>query len=163
MDKERRIEISLSTQTLCLFENDKLMKQFPVSTAKNGAGEIMGSQCTPRGNHLIAEKIGAGCVANTVFVGRRASGEIYEPSLGQKYPDRDWILTRILRLRGTEPGRNLGNNVDSYDRYIYIHGSPDDIDINVCGSHGCVRMRNQDIIELFELVDEGTAVNILEN
>ena len=163
MNKDKRIEINLSSQTLCLLENDELIKQYPVSTAKNGAGEIMESECTPRGHHLIAEKIGAGCEANTIFVGRRASGEIYDSLLREKFPERDWILTRILWLRGTEPGRNLGDNVDSYDRYIYIHGTPDDVDMNICGSHGCVRIRNLDIIELFDLVDEGTAINITES
>lgn len=162
MNRDRQIEISLSSQTLCLLENGETIKQYSVSTAKNGAGEIMDSECTPRGRHVIAEKIGDGCEANTIFVGRRASGEIYDALLREKFPERDWILTRILWLRGTEPGHNLGENVDSYDRYIYIHGTPDDVNMNVCGSRGCIRIRNQDIIELFDLVDEGSVVNITE-
>ena len=162
MNRANRIEINLSSQTLKLFAQDELIKQYPVSSAKNGAGEIMHSECTPRGNHMIAEKIGADCEANTVFVGRRASGEIYEPALREKFPQRDWILTRILWLRGTELGRNLGANVDSYDRYIYIHGTPDDVDMSKGGSRGCVRVRNNDIMELFDLVDEGALVTITE-
>jgi L,D-transpeptidase catalytic domain len=140
-----------------------LIKEYPVSTAKNGAGEEMGSECTPRGRHVIAGKIGANCPANSVFVGREASGEIYGPELRKRHPQRDWVLTRILRLRGCEPGRNLDGNVDSYNRYIYLHGSPDDVDINTPGSHGCIRLRNQDIIELFDRVEEGTSVNIIED
>jgi L,D-transpeptidase YbiS len=162
MNKVNRIQINLSSQTLKLFAQDELIKEYPVSSAKNGAGEIMDSECTPRGNHIIAEKIGANCQANAVFVGRRASGEIYESSLREKFPERDWILTRILWLRGTELGRNLGANVDSYDRYIYIHGTPEDVDMSICGSRGCVRIQNNDIIELFDLVDEGASVIITE-
>jgi lipoprotein-anchoring transpeptidase ErfK/SrfK len=163
MDSNYHIEISLSSRTLSLLSKDGVIKEYPVSTAKNGAGEIMDSECTPRGNHIIAEKIGAGCETNTVFVGRQASGEIYAPSLKELFPQRDWILTRILWLRGTEPDRNQGGNVDSYDRYIYIHGTPDDVDMDTCGSRGCIRLRNQDIIDLFERVDVGTPVNITED
>lgn len=161
--KNHWIEINLTTQTLSLMSEDDSIKQYPVSTAKNGAGEMMDSECTPRGKHIIAEKIGANSQVNTVFIGRQASGEIYEPELRKTQPDRDWILTRILWLRGSEPGRNLEGKVDSYDRHIYIHGTPDDVDMNVPGSHGCVRLRNQDIIDLFDQVKEGTPVNITED
>ncbi len=123
----------------------------------------MDSECTPRGQHVIAEKIGAGCEVNAVFVGRQATEELYTPELRRNNPGRDWILTRILWLRGCEPGRNQGGMVDSYNRYIYIHGTPDDVDMNKPGSRGCIRLRNRDIIDLFDRVDEGTAVNILED
>ena len=158
-----QIKINIALQTLSLYQDDKLVKQYSVSTAANGAGELMDSECTPRGEHRIADKIGHGMQANTVFVGREATGEIYEPELRQQYPDRDWILTRILRLEGCEAGFNQGGNLDSYDRYIYIHGSPEDVSMGQPGSHGCIRMRNDDVIELFELVETGTPVQIKES
>ncbi len=155
-----RIEVSIKDQTLTLFENDKQQKYYSISTGKNGPGELMDSECTPCGKHIISEKIGDGAEVNSVFVGRVATGEIYQPSLREQYPDRDWILTRILWLSGAEEGKNKGGNVDSHDRYIYIHGSPDDVAMGQPGSRGCVRMRNNEMIELFELVAEGTTVHI---
>jgi lipoprotein-anchoring transpeptidase ErfK/SrfK len=98
-----------------------------------------------------------------VFVGRRATGEICTPALMAAFPDRDWILTRILWLSGTELGKNRLGNVDTMQRYIYIHGSPDSTDMGKIGSHGCVRMRNADIMELFDSVQAGTPVSISEN
>jgi hypothetical protein len=162
MNQDKHIEINISRQTLTLFAGNDVIKQYTISTAKNGPGEQMDSECTPRGKHLIHEKIGAGCEANTVFVGREATGELYHPELREQFPDRDWILTRILWLSGCEEGRNKGGNVDSYDRYIYIHGGPDDVAMGVPGSRGCVRMQNDDMIELFDLVETETAVNIVE-
>jgi hypothetical protein len=162
MNQDKHIEINISRQTLTLFAGNDVIKQYTISTAKNGPGEQMDSECTPRGKHLIHEKIGAGCEANTVFVGREATGELYHPELREQFPDRDWILTRILWLSGCEAGRNKGGNVDSYDRYIYIHGGPDDVAMGVPGSRGCVRMQNDDMIELFDLVKTETAVNIVE-
>ena len=159
----KRIEISISRQQLSLFEEDNLIKTYIVSTAKNGPGELMDSECTPRGKHIISEKIGEQSPANSVFVGRLATGEIYEPALRELHPERDWILTRILWLSGTEHGRNKGGNVDSHDRYIYIHGAPDDVAMGQPGSRGCVRMQNDDIIELFELVDVGTEVVVSDD
>ena len=158
------IDISVPAQQLTLKEGDKILKQYSISTAKNGVGEEIDSECTPRGEHIITEKIGEGCDPNSVFVGRIATGEIYEPALRELHPERDWILTRILWLSGTEEGKNKGQNnkksVDSHERYIYIHGSPDDVNMGQPGSRGCVRMRNPDIIELFELIDVGTKVTI---
>ena len=162
MNQDKHIEINISKQTLRLFEGNDLIKQYTISTAKKGPGEQMDSECTPRGKHLIREKIGAGCEANTVFVGREPTGELYHPELREQFPDRDWILTRILWLSGCEAGKNKGGNVDSYDRYIYIHGGPDDLAMGVPGSRGCVRMRNEDMIELFDLIETETGVNIIE-
>ena len=159
---QRYIEISIAAQALLLKSESRIEREYPVSTAKNGGGEKQDSGCTPRGRHVIAEKIGAGCKENTVFVGRRANGEIYRRGMREQFPDRDWILTRILRLSGQEPGVNRGGEVDTYDRYIYIHGAPDELEMGVPGSAGCIRMRNRDVIELFELVDIGTAVLITE-
>ncbi len=154
------IEISISEQKLWLKEGPSVISEYTVSTARNGPGEILGSECTPRGKHRVAEKIGEGCPADTVFVGRRPTGECYTPELRLRFPDRDWILTRILWLEGCEPGFNQGGKVDSYRRYIYIHGSPDDAEMGIPGSRGCIRMRNHDIIDLFDQVCIGTEVNI---
>ena len=158
-----RIEISIQHQTLTLFDNFGGVKaQYPISTAKNGVGCEKDSGCTPLGEHIIRAKIGAGAAPNAVFVGRRPTGEICTPELMLQYPNRDWILTRILWLRGTEIGKNRLGNVDSMQRYIYIHGTPDSSDMSKIGSHGCVRMRNSDVIALFGMIDVGTQVSILE-
>lgn len=154
------IEIDLGTQRLRLVRGDEIVREYGVSTAANGPGELMDSGCTPRGWHVIRAKIGAGCPPNTVFVGRRPTGELYRPELRQRYPDRDWILTRILWLSGQEKGRNRLGRVDTMRRYIYIHGCPDDVPTGVPASHGCVRMRNTDVIDLFERVEVGTRVHI---
>ncbi|MCK9989895.1 MAG: hypothetical protein RugAbin2_00909 [Rugosibacter sp.] len=161
------IRISLPQQTLELFDaRSNLVASYRVSTAKNGAGEQNGSYCTPRGRHIIRAKVGAGktarCAANTVFKRRRPTGEIWSPELAAQFPDRDWILTRILWLSGTEPGKNRLGNVDTMRRYIYIHGSPDTIPMGTPGSIGCVRMRNEDIIELFDQTPIYTPLDIVE-
>ena len=156
------LHIKLSTQRLALIEEGKLQMEFPVSTALKGAGEQTGSEQTPRGWHRIRAKIGAGCAPGTVFVGRRPTGEYYSPALADACPDRDWILTRILWLSGVEPGRNRLGPVDSMRRFIYIHGCPDSEPMGEPHSHGCVRMRNQDVIELFERVTAGFPVLIEE-
>lgn len=157
-----KINIHIPTQQLDLLDDaGSLLRRYSVSTAANGAGEVCGSHCTPRGKHLIRAKIGAGQAENTVFVRRRPTGEIYTPELGAQFPERDWILTRILWLSGCEIGFNrLGEN-DTMRRYIYIHGTPDSVQLGTPGSHGCVRMRNTDLIELFDLVPAGTAVEII--
>jgi len=159
---DNRIEINIGQQRLRLFEDGQMTMDVAVSTARNGAGELNGSECTPRGAHIVRAKIGAAPASGTVFVGRRATGELYSPELGGRYPGRDWILTRILWLSGTEPGRNRLGQVDTMRRYIYIHGTPDHVALGEPGSHGCIRMRNQDIIELFERVAAGTPVAIVE-
>lgn len=158
----RRIDIDIGLQRLRLWQGGALLRVYSVSTARNGPGEREGSECTPRGLHRIAEKIGAGAPANTVFVARRPTGERYDPALRASHPGRDWILTRILWLEGCEPGRNRDGEVDSRRRFIYIHGSPDDVAMGVPGSRGCVRMRNTDVVELFDLVELGTPVDIRE-
>lgn len=156
-----RIEVRISTQTLDLVdEAGDLIRRYRVSTSKNGPGELNGSYCTPRGQHVIRAKIGDGQPVNTVFVERRATGEIYTPALGAAFPRRDWILTRILWLSGEERGFNRLGKVDTMRRYIYIHGSPDSVEMGRPGSIGCIRMRNDDIIELFGRIKTGTKVNI---
>jgi lipoprotein-anchoring transpeptidase ErfK/SrfK len=157
-----RIRVHLPSQTLELLDDaGRVVARYEVSTAANGPGEQRGSFCTPRGRHIIRAKIGAGAPENTVFVRRRPTGEIYTPELAARHPGRDWILTRILWLSGCEPGFNRLGEVDTMRRYIYIHGSPDDVPMGVPGSRGCIRMRNRDIIELFDRVAVGTPVDIL--
>jgi len=156
-----RIEIDLAAQLLTLHDDrDKVLRRYPVSTAKNGAGERYGSYCTPRGRHIVRAKIGGGQPDNTVFVRRRPTGERWSPALHTQYPDRDWMLTRILWLSGCEPGRNRLGEVDTMRRYIYIHGAPETAEMGKPGSIGCIRMRNSDIVELFELVPPFTEVMI---
>lgn len=155
------IEISIQQQTLTLLDHFGGVKaKYSVSTAANGVGCEKNSGCTPLGNHIIRAKIGADAAPNTVFVGRRATGEICTSALMAQFPNRDWILTRILWLSGTEIGVNRLGNVDTMQRYIYIHGSPDGTEMGKIGSHGCVRMRNDELIALFDLVDVGTRVVI---
>lgn len=157
------INISIQDQTLTLLDKaGELLAQFPVSTAANGVGCEKNSGCTPLGKHIIRAKIGEGAPTNAVFVGRRPTGEICTPELMAEYPNRDWILTRILWLSGSEVGKNRLGNVDTMQRYIYIHGTPDSTDMSVVGSHGCVRMRNDDIVQLFDMVPVGTRVVIAE-
>lgn len=162
MQRRRSIRIDLGKQTLELCEGERTIAIFPVSTAKNGAGERNGSECTPRGRHRICEKIGQGLPTGAVFMSREPTGEICTPETYRASPGRDWILTRILWLDGLEPGRNLGGDLDTRSRYIYIHGTPDAVAMGVPGSHGCVRMRNVDVCTLFDLVDENTLVEIDE-
>ncbi len=157
-----KINVHLATQELELLDDaGSTLRRYAVSTAANGAGETNGSYCTPRGKHIVRAKIGAGQPENAVFVRRRPTGEIYTPALDAQFPERDWILTRILWLEGLEPGRNQGGTVDTHDRYIYIHGTPDSVALGAPGSHGCIRMRNADLIELFDMVPAGTAVEII--
>ena len=157
-----KIGIDVPSQTLTLYnEGGDVLMQTQVSTAKKGVGEQIDSNCTPRGQHIIRAKIGTAQPLNTVFVSRRPTGETYSPELGVLYPQRDWILTRILWLSGLEPGKNRLGDVDTMRRYIYIHGAPDEDPMGVPSSHGCIKMRNQEVIELFDRVPLGTPVTIL--
>jgi len=156
------IRISIEEQRLQLLEHGRVVMDVPVATAANGPGEVRHSECTPRGWHVIRARIGAGCPVNTVFVGRRPTGEIYTPALKAAEPQRDWMLTRLLWLSGLERGRNRLGDVDSMRRYIYIHGCPDEDVMGVPSSHGCVKMRNDAVMALFERVPVGTRVLIQE-
>lgn len=155
-----RLEVDITAQQMSVFDGPSLIKQYSISTAKNGVGETYGSEQTPRGLHVIRAKVGANCPANAVFVARRPTGEIYTPSLREQYPDRDWILTRIFWLSGLEFGKNRLGNVDTMRRYIYIHGTPDDVPMGIPGSRGCIRMRNEHIIDLFDMAPAGTNILI---
>ena len=158
-----KINIYIKEQALELLDDaDQLLGRYAVSTAANGPGEISGSHCTPRGLHIIRAKIGANCPENSVFVRRRPTGEFYTPELAAQFPDRDWILTRILWLSGCEPGFNRLGSSDTMRRYIYIHGTPDSEPMGQALSHGCIRMRNADLIDLFDRVPAGIPVRIIE-
>ena len=158
-----RIKISLARQELDLLDDSgQLIRRYPVSTAAKGAGEASGSYCTPRGRHIVRAKIGGDQAINSVFVGRRPTGEIYTLELGQIEPNRDWILSRILWLSGKEPGFNRLGNCDTMRRYIYIHGTPDEGFEQAPRSHGCIRMRNAELVELFAQVPVYTPVEIVE-
>ncbi|MCC5866937.1 MAG: L,D-transpeptidase [Gammaproteobacteria bacterium] len=154
------LDVSLSAQCLTVYRFGRVSARYAVSTARNGAGERNGSGCTPRGRHVVRARIGAGLPSGAVLVGRRPTGEVWTPALAARYPQRDWILSRILWLSGLEPGRNRLGEVDTMRRYIYIHGTPETEPLGVPASHGCIRMSNADVIELFEIVPVGTEVRI---
>ncbi len=152
------ILIHTNTQTMDCYQDGELYKTYMISTGKNGVGEEEGSECTPRGWHAVYSVLGRHYPANTVFVSRQWTGEIYNPALRESYPNRDWILTRIIQLDGLEPGYNRGGNVDTLKRYVYIHGTPKESSLGKPGSRGCIRMANEDIIALAEWVSVGTRV-----
>jgi lipoprotein-anchoring transpeptidase ErfK/SrfK len=154
------LDISISQQQLSIVYNGQILRSYAVSTAKNGPGERRGSESTPTGWHKIRAKIGTGQPLHAVFVGRRPTGEIYSAELGRQYPQRDWILTRILWLGGLEPGKNRYGEVDTAWRYIYIHGCPDELMNGKPESHGCIRMKNADVLDLFDRVAAGMPVYI---
>ncbi|WP_243221473.1 L,D-transpeptidase [Methylobacter sp. S3L5C] len=160
MEVQDYLDIDIASQQLTIYVNGNSVRCYPVSTAKNGSGELMGSECTPTGWHKIRAKIGTGQPLNAVFIGRRATGEIYTTDLSKQYPQRDWMLTRILWLGGLEPGKNRYGKVDSTWRYIYIHGCPDELMTDKPESHGCIRMNNADMLDLFNRVDAGIKVYI---
>lgn len=159
-----RIEIFVETQTLDVLDDaGELLKRYDVSTAEKGCGELKGSYQTPRGRHVIRAKIGSGQPLNAVFRARRPTGEIFDDGLDRLHPGRDWILSRILWLSGREPGFNRLGEVDTMQRYIYIHGTPERGTFGPPASHGCVRMHNLDLVELFDHVEVGTPVHIFDD
>jgi L,D-transpeptidase YbiS len=158
----RWIRINLGAQLLDLLEGDVVLSTYPISTATNGSGERVGSGQTPRGLHEVRELIGDGTPSGAVFVGRRWTGEVCTPELQAGNPERDWMLSRLIWLAGLEVGKNCGGDVDTFARYIYIHGTPDSEPVGEPRSHGCFRMRNADVIALFDMIDAGTLVRIDE-
>ncbi|CAK0745249.1 L,D-transpeptidase [Gammaproteobacteria bacterium] len=162
----RRLLVEVSIQELIVWESGHSVCRYPVSTGRQGVGEIMGSERTPRGLHRIRLKIGENCPINTVFLSRRPTGERYHPDLAARHPERDWILTRILWLSGLESGFNRGisregHPVDTLRRFIYIHGTPDETPLGTPGSRGCIRMHNEDLLALFNRVRTGDLVEIV--
>ncbi|MGN0936312.1 MULTISPECIES: cell wall-recycling L,D-carboxypeptidase ElsL [unclassified Acinetobacter] len=154
------ILINLKDQTLTL---PKLNKFYLISSGKNGIGEQENSGKTPRGWHQVAEKFGGQQPQNAVFKARQWTGEVYDEQLAALHPERDWILSRILWLSGLEPGFNVGEGCDTYQRYIYIHGTPDTEPMGIPMSHGCIRMRNSDVVELYQLIPLNALVYITEH
>lgn len=156
----RHVYISIASQRLFFFVDGRCEKTFIISTAKNGPGEQAGSYCTPRGWHSIADIIGLDAPMNTVFKARKPTGQIFSRELEKEFPDNDWILTRIIRLKGQEIGFNQGENCDTYKRFVYIHGCPDDLVLGQPASHGCIRMRNRDVVQLAMLLSLNNTVFI---
>ena len=156
-----KITVSIAEQNL-LYEDGPIRLQYPISSGKAGVGQEMNSGKTPLGRHCIRAKIGHDCPKGAVFVGRRWTGEVFSEELAVQHPNRDWILTRILWLSGLEVGKNRLGNVDTMRRYIYIHGTSDEEYMGQPVSHGCIRMRNDDILALYQLVTPGTEVLIEE-
>lgn len=156
-----RLTVCIASQTLrghCAGEDDRV---YPISTATLGPGQHNGSWQTPLGKHRIRARIGAAAPRGAVFERRRATGEVWTQQLHESCPQRDWILTRILWLSGCEEGFNKRGDVDTLRRFIYIHGAPDTAVMGEAGSHGCIRMSNDDVMDLFERVGVGTPVDIV--
>lgn len=154
------LRVCLVEQRLEVLADGRPRQSYPVSTSRFGPGEQAGSNCTPRGAHIVRARIGADLSCNAVLRGRRPTGEIWTPELAERFPRRDWILTRILWLSGLQPGYNRLGAVDTMRRYIYIHGTPDTEPVGVPFSHGCIRMRNDDVLSLFDQIPVGTPVSI---
>ena len=157
----KRIVIDTATQRLTLYQDGRPVCCYPCSTSRYGTGGAQGSNRTPLGRHVIAEKYGQDVPLGGVFSSRRYTGQIVPPNRTAIPSGQDLITTRILRLRGLEEGVNRGGTVDSYRRYIYIHGTPEEGLVGTPASHGCIRMTNAGIAELYALVDTGTEVEIL--
>jgi len=163
MGSDYQIDVNIRSQTLTLRDSKgAVVLETGIATARKGVGERINSEQTPRGRHIVRAKIGAGLPPGAVLVSRRPTGEIYSPGLRAAFPERDWILTRILWLSGLERGKNRLGEVDTMRRYIYIHGCPDEDPMGVPSSRGCVKMRNADLIRLFDIVPVGTPVTIRE-
>lgn len=156
------LQVSLADQSLRVEQDGRIERVYRCSTASKGPGQHFGSEQTPLGRHIVRARIGAGLPPGSVLVGRRPSGEVYNAELAQQYPQRDWILSRILWLSGTQLNVNRLGQVDTMRRYIYIHGTPDTEPMGTALSHGCIRMRNDDVIDLFDRTPVGTVVNIVE-
>lgn len=154
------LHVRIAEQTLGILKNGHVLQTYRISTGKRGTGQLRNSEQTPLGLHTIRAKIGENAPINTVFVGRRPTGEIFTPALRTQHPGRDWILTRIFWLSGLELGKNRLGMVDTMRRYIYIHGAPDDVPMGMPGSKGCIRMRNSEIIALFKIIPIGTKLLI---
>jgi len=151
------LTVNIFEQGASLFERGHFVKKLPCSTSRFGIGQARGSNCTPLGLHGIAEKIGAGEPAGTIFKGRKVVGHVSELGIAAGR-----ITTRILWLEGLEPGFNQGGEVDTHDRYIYIHGTGDQESIGRPDSHGCIQFADADLMALFDLLPSGTLVWIAE-
>ena len=155
-----KIDIDISQQRLYLKKNDDLIKSYPISSSKYGEGSIENSNMTPLGLHVIKEKIGTDVPINTLFISRINTKRTVNIENSRNKTKDDHITSRILWLDGLEEGKNKGKGVDSYSRYIYIHGTHEEGLIGEKASHGCIRMLNNDVIDLYDYVNIGTEVYI---
>jgi len=160
--EQRFLVVNIKKQEMYLVRNDSIEKTYLISTSKYGTGNRQGSYKTPLGVHRIAEKIGGGAPPNTIFAGRKDTKKIAAVIREPVDVEADDITSRILWLEGLEEGINKGKGIDSQKRFIYIHGTPEEGLIGTPASHGCIRMYNNDVIELFDLVTVGTLVAIAE-
>ena len=154
------IEIDISLQRLYLVDNSTIISSYPISSSKYGEGSKQNSFKTPLGSHMIKEMIGDQVPKNTIFISRINTQREAKIIHDQENSDNDYVTTRIMWLDGMEDGKNKGKGVDSYNRYIYIHGTHEEGLIGQKASHGCIRMFNSDVIELFNVVKKGTKVYI---
>lgn len=154
--------VNIGKQEMYLVRNDAIEKTYRISSGKTGAGNQAGSGKTPLGVHCVSEKFGAGAKPNTIFVGRKDTGKAATVYTNAVDTEEDHVTSRILWLEGLEPGINSGKGIDSKQRFIYIHGTPEEGLIGKPASHGCIRMYNKDVIELFDLVQVGTPVVLVE-
>ncbi|GAB3339534.1 cell wall-recycling L,D-carboxypeptidase ElsL [Chromohalobacter beijerinckii] len=152
------LEIDLGAQSLTIREGSACRETFAISSGAHGIGQHEGSGQTPVGWHYVRAIIGSGLPPGSVFRGRRPTGEVFSPELARTHPERDWILTRILWLCGLERGVNRGGDVDSQRRYIYLHGTPADQPMGTPASHGCIRLRDEALLAVFEATPAGTPV-----
>lgn len=161
--QEPVVLISIKHQKLVVMQQAKVVATYPISSSAKGVGSEAGSDKTPLGIHRVAQKFGAGAPAGTIFKGRVNTGRRAEIITEAKSINTDDVTTRILWLDGMEHGLNKGGNVDSKSRYIYIHGTPEEGLIGTPASHGCIRMKNDDVAALYELIDEGCFVVIMDD
>lgn len=154
--------VNIQKQELYVVRNDAVEKTYHISSSKYGTGNRKGSEKTPLGVHRVAEKIGAGAKPNTIFIGRKNTGEVTAIIKDSLDVEEDKVTSRILWLEGLEKGINKGKGIDSHDRFIYIHGTQEEGLIGTPASHGCIRLYNKDVIELFDLIGTGTLVVIAE-
>jgi len=155
--------VAVVRQKLYHVRNGKLYAEYDISTSSNGVGSAIGSSKTPTGLHIIRQKIGDAVPIGGVFKNRNFNGEVIDLNTNDPDIQKDHITSRIMHLQGLETGSNKGEGVDSYERCIYIHGTHQEHLIGQPASHGCIRMRNKEVIELYNNVEEGTYVVILNN
>lgn len=154
------LQVSVAKQQMTLYELGRPVQTFRISTSMVGTGSRMGSIRTPLGRHRICRMVGDGLVAGAVLRGAKPTGEVAQIFIDTTNVEDDLVTTRILWLEGLEPGRNRGGLVDSYHRYIYIHGTPEEGLIGQPASHGCLRMYNRDVIALYNRIRLGSLVII---
>lgn len=159
---DKYMYVSVKHQRLYLIVNDSTIRKYPISTAAKGIGSKMNSFKTPPGLHTISRKIGDNVPIGGLFQSRMYTGRQVKILTEKQKADGDYVTTRIMWLQGEEPGLNKGRSVDSYNRYIYIHGTAEEGYLGQPASHGCIRMKNTDVIELYNMIEEGTPILILK-